>query len=223
MKIIRITLSLVLLFFSNCDSTMDCSSYFESQMKLYCENIFNTTHTCQYSKSKCELKTKGCSRYTGKDESICQSMVPTGHISNSHYKCIIKDEVCSDVPKECSEHEEGITDCSSLDAGGDSKRCILNNGICESHYKTCDILGSNKESCEKNIPLDETKECVWEENACQEKTKQCKGSDFTNDNDCWGLAVSDSNKICVSNNKQCIEQYKSMIMFPIKKRKNMNQ
>ena len=214
MKLIQFTILLVfLIFFIHCDSITDCSPFFESSMKTYCENIYNDTHTCYYSKGKCELKSKGCNSYQGQDASICNSNVPTSN--RNYYKCAIKDGLCTEVPKECTDYEEGISECEDLYAGGDSKRCVLYKGECKAHYYTCDILGANKETCEANIPSDETKECVWENDACQQKTKKCAGTELYDNYDCSSLTVTNSDKICLWNydDDVCEEQYKTCDLY----------
>ena len=132
MKAKQITIFFALIFFAKCGGDDDCTSYFEPQMKSYCENYFtNTTHKCYYSGGKCQLGLLGCSSYKGEVESECLATIPTGHDDNTLYKCKIVGKACTDVLKECSDYEKGITSCESLSAGDNTKRCILNNDKCE--------------------------------------------------------------------------------------------
>ena len=215
MKAIQFSILLVLLFFINCDFKFNCFSYFEAMMDINCKNTFsNDTHGCLYTGNKCELRQKGCNSYKGTNESICASIIPTGHIGDNEYKCAIQGDSCKDTLKECSDYEEGLNDCESLDPKGENKRCVLNNGKCESHFNKCNLLGTNQQTCEANIPKDKSHECVWEGNACQEKTKKCEGTKFYTDDDCFSLTVSDSEKKkCLGSDDGCKEQYKTCELY----------
>ena len=212
MKLVQISLLILLIFCVNCETSDDCSTSFESELKYYCQKTFeNSTHICQYSKGKCELNYLGCSNYEGKEPSVCESIIP----SNKEKKCKIQGETCTEVQKECGDYEEGITtSCVTLSAGGNNKRCILNNGKCESHYNTCSLLGTNQQSCEANIPSDAANECVWKDGACQEQKKSCEGSSYTSDYQCSLLSASDDDKRCLaSTNGGCKEQYKTCELY----------
>jgi hypothetical protein len=184
-------------------------------MGEYCKDAFsNTTHGCLYTGNKCELRFKGCSSYTGTDSSACATRVPVNAFENDYHKCELEGNECKDVLKKCSDYEEGITDCEKLKAEEDNQRCILNNNRCESHYKTCSLSGKDQQTCEKNIPSDLSHECVWEGGVCNEKPKKCKETKFYNDNDCYGLEVTDSNnQICLGSDDGCKEQYKTCELY----------
>ena len=208
MKTIQAIFLLVLIIFVNCDDTDHCSDGFESYFKMYCENInINTTHRCLYSNGKCELHFQGCSSYTGTDSSICEN-IPA---SRGNYKCKLQSNKCTEVLKECNEHEEGKTTCSDLDAGI-SKRCVLSNGECKSHYNDCNIPGTNKEFCEANIPSDPSKECYWD-NACKERKKQCSDTKNTAYNSCSSIIPEDTNKKCVESGENCKEEYRTCELY----------
>ena len=215
MKAIQISFLLLLICFINCDSSDICHTYFELMVRDDCKNAFsNATHGCLYTGNKCELRFKGCSSYTGTDSSACANRVPDNAFENAYHKCELVGNKCEDVLKKCSDYEEGITDCEKLKAEEDNKRCILNNNRCESHYKTCSLSGKDQQTCEKNIPSDLSHECVWEGGVCIEKPKKCKETKFYNDNDCYGLEVTDSkNQICLGSDDGCKEQYKTCELY----------
>ena len=215
MKAIQISFLLLLICFINCDSSDICHTYFELMVSEYCKDAFsNTTHGCLYTGNKCELRFKGCSSYTGTDKSVCANRVPDNTFENAYHKCELVGNKCEDVLKKCSDYEEGITDCEKLKAEEDNQRCILNNNRCESHYNTCRLSSKDQQTCEKNIPSDKSLECVWEGSVCNEKTKKCKETKFYNDDDCYGLEVTDSkNQICLGSDDGCKEQYKTCELY----------
>ena len=215
MKDKQITILFALIFFAKCSSYDSCTSYFEPQMKTYCEHYFtNSTHKCYYSEGKCQLGLLGCSSYKGEVESECGATIPIENGNNALYKCKIVNKVCTEVQKECSDYEKGINSCESLSAGDSTKRCILNNGKCEAHYDNCDFNGATQQTCAVNIPSDPTKECVWESDKCQEKTRKCEGIELSGDEYCLKLTVTDSdNKICVKYDDKCKEQYKTCELY----------
>ena len=215
MKAIQISFLLLLICFINCDSSDICHTYFELMVSDDCKNVFsNATHGCLYTGNKCELRFKGCSSYTGTDKSVCANRVPDNAFENAYHKCELVGNKCEDVLKKCSDYEEGITDCEKLKAEEDNQRCILNNNRCESHYKTCSLSGKDQQTCEKNIPSDKSLECVWEGSVCNEKPKKCKETKFYNDDDCYGLEVTDSkNQICLGSDDGCKEQYKTCELY----------
>ena len=215
MKAIQISFLLLLICFINCDPSDICHTYFELMVSDDCKNVFsNATHGCLYTGNKCELRFKGCSSYTGTDSSACANRVPDNAFENAYHKCELVGNKCEDVLKKCSDYEEGITDCEKLKAEEDNQRCILNNNRCESHYKTCSLSSKDQQTCEKNIPSDKSLECVWEGGVCNEKPKKCKETKFYNDNDCYGLEVTDSkNQICLGSDDGCKEQYKTCELY----------
>lgn len=217
MKVIHVGILLLVFYFTNCDSQNDCSQ-FESFFQYLCENLYiNSTHRCQYSNNKCELTFEGCASYKGDNDKICESI----EASSLYYKCKIQSSQCTQVPKECSDYKEGITSCTRLNAGGDSKYCVLNQGKCESHFKTCNLLGTNKDTCEGNIPLVPSNECKWSGSACEEKVKECSKTKFTDDASCSVLVTTDSDKKrCIYSVDGCKEEYLTCELYNDNTEKN---
>ena len=209
-----IILSLILLFNYTLSNT--CSNYFESEMKSKCESLsINSTHSCVYSKGKCDTAFKSCSSYTGKDSKICSSII----LSNIYKKCEIKENVCTEVVKTCEEYDSSLSmTCTSLSAG-DNQRCILNGNKCEAHYKYCDdfTTGVNEVKCKANIPSDKNNKCIWDNNACTEVKKECKDYASTTGSFCIYLSTSSDDKVCVpTTNGYCKEQYKTCELYNTK-------
>ena len=108
--------------------------YFPAYIKPICESLkYNSTHGCQYIEGQCVLK-PSCSSYTGNDANICKSIALLGPSK----KCVMQNNICTEVLKPCEEYEQGKNLCESLDPGDSTtKRCLLYNGICKAHYKNC--------------------------------------------------------------------------------------
>lgn len=178
-------------------SSNDCSTSFDNNVKSYCNDInINSTHSCQYSNGKCNLKYKYCSSYKGNDEQICKSIIP----SSRYYKCIMDGNKCTEVSKKCSDYDENGLYCSSLSAGT-NQRCVLKDDECQAHYNKCENFQTdvNKAKCEANIPSNSLHKCVWEDDQCKEVSKDC--NEFANKytSYCDQLTTSDNTKkICIS-------------------------
>ena len=211
---LTIILSLILLFNYALSST--CSSYFESQMKSTCESLtVNTTHSCAYSKGKCDFSFKSCSSYTGTDSKICSSIV----LSNVNKKCEIQSNVCTEVYKTCDEYDSSLSMTCSYLSAGNNKKCRLNNNKCEAHYNKCAdfTTGVDATKCQANIPSNTAHKCIWKNDACTEVDKEC--TDYTSIaySSCSSLSTSSTDKVCVSTtNGYCKEQYKTCELYNTK-------
>lgn len=210
MKKIQILILLSLLYIINYAQSLDCSSNFESSVKSSCTNIYiNSTHSCQYSNGQCNFNYKLCSSYKGNDETICKSII----LSSEYNKCIMKGTTCTQVNKECDDYEEGLI-CSSLSAGT-NKRCRLIDNECKIHYDKCEDFKTDVDEtkCEANIPSNSIHKCVWTEGQCKEVNKKCKEVTASTSY-CNQLPTSDdTNKICISSNYGCDEQYKTCALY----------
>ena len=205
----------ILLF--NYGKSNTCADTINRWVKIYCGHNFNTTHSCIYHENKCIFNYNDCSSYKGQDETICGSII----LSDNWHKCVIKDNVCTDVKRSsCEEYVEGIKKCSSFYDSSNGKRCVLINDKCQTHYNYCNDFKTdvNEEKCLANIPKDVNKKCIWENNECKEVKRSCKEFEINSGNaQCSILDTSDKNKICMSSSdngiEHCEEKYKTCELY----------
>ena len=132
-------------------------------------------------------------------------------------KCVMQNNICTEVLKPCEEYEQGKNLCKSLDPGDSTtKRCLLYNGVCKAHYKNCGdfITGVDEIKCEANIPLNSLHKCSWdnENSVCKEIPRTCKEFEFelcTSGDISLSLTTSSPYKICLPsfNGFGCKEQF----------------
>ena len=140
MKLINIILILISLSFLNENELNTCADYFEEELKSFCERL-PAPDGCQYLNGKCISKKNVCLSPEATNEEECTKLIPY----NPLYKCSFIDDQCTQVLKECSEYEEGITDCMSLSAGDASKICTIRGGNCVPVNKICTEFSSGVE------------------------------------------------------------------------------
>ena len=213
MKSIQISIVILFVFEISYIYSAECLS-FEATLKANCESISDDTYKCQYSNGKCSSVYKSCSAYKEKNQSTCESIIPT----NNYKKCELKDDVCTEVDKDCDDYESGLV-CSTLKDKNSKKRCILVGDKCQSHFNSCADFTADENvdsaKCLLNIPSDFLNKCTWESNNCKDIPKVC--TDFIeidNLNICNGKKTSDdTNKICLGKDNKCIEQYKTCKLY----------
>ena len=175
MKPIQITLIIISLSFINEIELETCSDYFEDLLKTSCENLSSgDSYGCQYLYGRCFTKKSVCLSPEATNEEKCKKLIPY----NLLYKCSFINGQCQEVLKECSEHQEGKTDCMSLSAGDPSKICSLKNGNCVPVNRTCFEFTSgvdNSSFCYSLNTSDKYKLCIYspEKKGCIERYKEC--------------------------------------------------
>ena len=228
MKKLYLTLLLYFILFLQNVKSDHCSSYIEQLLENTCSSItVNSSHSCAYSNGKCIYKYKTCESYQGKDQSICESIIP----NELGYKCKLNEnEKCSKVEKYCNEYDsQNIESCTKLKTSNDEKKICVESpsGLgCKEQYKTCGLYNDNeasknKEDCESikiysdlTDSFDDLKKCSFSGGVCSEKSIRC--SDFNDELVC-SLAplvyTLPENKTCVYKNNKCHEVYKTCELY----------
>jgi hypothetical protein len=193
-----------------------CSDSFEAYLASQCSSIYiSSTQKCNYFQGKCTLSYRDCSYYTGKNSTICESIIP----SNALNKCQIQGNRCTSVTKKCNDYSS-VKDiyCEYFSASdATNMKCISTEEGCREVYRTCDLYNSlatnkKKEDCESITLSDSSKKCVFSEGVCSTKAKEC--SDFTNSNACNSYIPQNSEKKkCNFIDDKCVEQYKTCEIY----------
>ena len=193
-----------------------CSDSFEAYLASQCSSIYiSSTQKCNYFQGKCTLSYRDCSYYTGKNSTICESIIP----SNPLDKCQIQGNRCTSVTKKCNDYSS-VKDiyCEYFSASdATNMKCISTEEGCREVYRTCDLYNSlatnkKKEDCESITLSDSSKKCVFSEGVCSTKAKEC--SDFTNSNACNSYIPQNSEKKkCNFIDDKCVEQYKTCEIY----------
>ena len=205
-----------LLFLIHPVESTSCSDSFEAYLASQCSSIYiSSSQQCNYIQGKCTLSYRGCSYYTGKNSTICESIIP----SNTHYKCEIQGNQCTSVPKKCKDFSSvKNVYCSDLSTSDDTNmKCISTDEGCKEVYKTCELYNSlatnkKKEDCESITLDDSSKKCSFSNGVCTTKVKQC--SDITNSYTCNSYIPQNSEKKkCAFIDDKCEEQYKTCEIY----------
>ena len=231
MKMFHIVLLLYyIILLLQCVKTDHCSNYLEQLLENKCSSIpVNSSHICTYSNGKCNYKYISCESYQGKEQSICESIIP----NEIGYKCQLdENEKCIKVEKFCNEYASqkvNSNSCSKIKTSDDTKRICVESpsGLgCKEQYKTCDLyneneVSKNKNDCESIIiysdsieSFNEFKKCSFTGNTCAEKQKDC--SEITNELECSFapfIYTLPENKTCIYKNKKCQEVYKTCELY----------
>lgn len=208
MKIFPITIFFLLNFLIIGVSGDKCAENFKTFLENSCQYLeYNSTNDCEFINNKCQIK-PSCNA-AGSNAQMCSSI----KLTDNSKKCIIKNDVCTEETKTCTEYEKGKNICENLIAEEINKRCVLEkNDICKAHYNLCGDSNENQQTCEGNIPRDSSKKCIWD-NGCKEVSKTCNEIDFNPDN-CLDFKTSDDEKFnCVASIKGCKEQYKNCDLY----------
>ena len=206
MKPIQIILILISISYINDIEFETCSDYFEEHLKTSCENLNpGDSYGCQYLYGRCFSKKSVCLSPEATNADQCNKLIPY----NLLYKCSFINGQCTEVLKECSEHEEGKTDCMSLSAGDVSKICSIKGGKCVPVDRNCLEFTSgvdNSSFCYSLTASDKYKKCIYspEKKGCIERYKSCSDysqntfEDDRNREECESIEYGfDSNYKCV--------------------------
>ena len=209
-----LVLHMFLLFQITATDTDICFSNFETKKAQLCSQLSTSEKVCYLYNDECRDWFKECSDYSPEsnfDENICQKITPSNNLKKCQVQKTSGTKKCIEVDKAC----EDFTDktCFSLNVGSD-KRCVLLNGKCEEHYNLCE--GLPKEKCSNNIPSVNSQRCVWTDStsSCVSQDRQCQDFiEYSESGNKKNLACdslkSTSPKICLMNDKNCDEVYKT--------------
>lgn len=175
MKSFQITLILISFFSINEIGASTCSGFFESELTSSCEKLSpEDSYGCQYLDGQCISKKSKCLSEEATNEEQCTKIKPL----NLLYKCSFINDQCTEVLKECSEYEEGKTNCMSLSSGDSSKKCALKGGKCEPADLICTEFTSgvyDSNFCYSLAVSNEYKIWIYspEKRGCVERYKEC--------------------------------------------------
>ena len=182
---------------------------------------------CKIVGGKCIKQYKDCATYNAivgtKDKTICESI----KLSEEFKKCVLKEGVCSDEVKSCSEYS-GKDQSQCVQYGkfeaSENKVCTIIDDKCteKTIYKKCeDYKGTNKNECESISPyktdadeIDPTSKCVYSTtDGCKKQPKEC--GDAKSASDCSSITPTSDPpyKQCAYVNNACVEQYKTCKIY----------